>query len=203
MNLQFAQNQSSEAAVVVTRQDGTVIFAYDPSDDEVLAENSRVYSGAVISCANFYVGETYYVYVDGVLTGTDYSGIYDPTSVTAYEGGIQMAYTGTDVMSRPGGMGFGGEPPKDFDPDNLPEGFDPDKRPEDMQMGDRSEMPEGFDPNQMPENFQPGQMPENFQPGQMPEGMTFPGGQTAEAGEPNSRFYMQDKVNFFSGLQKA
>ena len=203
MNLQFAQNQSSEAAVVVTRQDGTVIFAYDPSDDEVLAENSRVYSGAVISCANFYVGETYYVYVDGVLTGTDYSGIYDPTSVTAYEGGIQMAYTGTDVMSRPGGMGFGGEPPKDFDPGNLPEGFDPDKRPEDMQMGDRSEMPEGFDPNQMPENFQPGQMPENFQPGQMPEGMTFPGGQTAEAGEPNSQFYMQDKVNFFSGLQKA
>ena len=29
MNLQFAQNQSAESAVVVTREDGSVIFAYD------------------------------------------------------------------------------------------------------------------------------------------------------------------------------
>ena len=99
-------------------------------------------------------------------------------------------------MRRPGGLDFGAEPPKDFDPNNLPEGFDPDKRPEDMPMGEQPELPEGFEP---------GKMPEDFKPGQMPEGMTPPGGfaQTTEAGEPNSQFYMQDKVNFFSGLQKA
>ena len=228
MNLQFASNQSSDAAVVVTRQDGTVIFAYDPSSDEVLAENSRVYSGAVISCVNFHQGETYHVYVDGEVTGEDVGGIYDVTTVTGYTGGMQMAYTGTDVMMRPGGMGFGGEPPMDFDPNNPPEGME---MPEGFQPG---QMPEGFQPGQMPEDFQPGQrpegmgkgekpegmeLPEGFQPGEMPEGMEgfqpgeapngqppqdmdFTGGMESgsEAGEPNTEFYMQDQVNFFSGL---
>ena len=208
MNLQFSQNQSADAAVVVTRQDGTVIFAYDPGTDEVLAGNSRVYSGAVVSCPNFHVGETYYVYVDGVLNGTDYSGIYDPTTITDYTGGTRMAYTGTDVMRRPGGMGFGAEPPEnfdpnklpaDFDPNSMPADFDPGKQPEGMEKGERPEMPEGIEAGKMPEDFKPGEKPAD-----MPQGMDFPGGfeQTAEAGTPTAEFYMQDKVNFFSGLQK-
>ena len=198
MNLQFAGNQSGDAAVVVTRQDGTVIFAYDPSTDEVLAENSRVYSGAVISCANFYVGETYHVYVDGEVTGEDFGGVYDPTTVSDYTGGIQMAYTGTDVKRHPGGMGFGGEPPKDLDPDNLPEGFDKGQKPEDF---DPKDLPEGFDKGQMPS------MPEGERPnrgdGPRPEGGKGDwSGQTAP-GESKQAFYMQDKVNFFSGLNQA
>ena len=114
MNLQFAQNQSSEAAVVVTRQDGTVVFAYDPCADELLADNKRVYSGAVISCPNFHMGENYHVHVDGTVTGEDFGGVYDVTTVKAYAVGTQMAYTGTDVRMRPGGMG-GMEPPEGFD----------------------------------------------------------------------------------------
>ena len=239
MNLQFAASQSSDAAVVVTRQDGTVIFAYDPGSDEVLAENQRVYSGAVISCGNFYVGETYNVYVDGEVTGDDVGGMYDVTTVTGYTGGQQMAYTGTDVMRRPGGMGFGGgQMPGDFDPNNMPEDFDMEnfypsqfqngEMPEGMEMpkgGFGGQMPEDFDPSQ----FQPGErpevgfergekpedmeMPEGFQPGQMPEGMEMPedfdpaqmpqGGMNFQGnagGEANADFYMQDKVNFFSGL---
>ena len=222
MNLQFASNQSSDAAVVVTRQDGTVIFAYDPSADEVLSDNKRVYSGAVISCANFHVGETYHVFVDGEVTGEEAGGVYDPTTVSAYTGGTQMAYTGTDVMMGPGGMGFGGgkgfdggELPEDFDPSQLPEGQMP-TMPEGMEEGRRPEMPEGEQPA-MPEGWQPGddmpegmELPEGFEPGEMPEGMEMPEGgfggrgnrgeMPGESGEANSQFYMQDKVNFFSGL---
>ena len=222
MNLQFAASQSAEAALVVTRQDGTVIFAYDPDADEVLAENSRVYSGAVLSGPNFRQGETYYVYVDGELTGTDYGGIYDPTTVTDYTGGIQMAYTGTDVMGRPGGMGAM-PPPGDMEeteemleglvlPENL-EGFLDGKEPAGEKKGflpkgegktDAKEQSEDVDTekamNEMLK-FEPSQLPENFDPNIMPEGMGFSGGMSGmEASEPNIEFYMQDQVNFFSGL---
>jgi len=221
MNLQFAENQSAEAAVVVTRADGTVIFAYDPSADEVLAENRRVYSGAVISCGNFHVDETYHVYVDGEITGEDLGGIYDVTTVTDFSGGKQMTFTGTDVMMRPGGMGFGGgQRPEDFDPSEVPEGMQMGERPEKpegkeppegMEMGEKPEMPEGWEPGaevpEPPEGWEPGEMPEgmelpdDFDPSQIPEGGFDGRGQfTAEPGDANMDFYMQDKVNFFSGL---
>jgi hypothetical protein len=199
MNLQFAQSQSSDAAVVVRRTDGTVIFAYDPSADEVLAENKRVYSGAVISCSNFYVGEIYHVFVDGEVTGEEFGGVYDVTTVTDYTGGTQMAYTGTDVMRGPGGMGFGGPMPENFDPNDLPEGmenFQPGQRPEGMEKGE---------PPEMPENMVPPEGMENFEPGEKPQGMEFPGEfkQKGQGGDTNADFYMQDKVNFFSGLTEA
>ena len=200
MNLQFAGNQSGDAAVVVTRTDGTVIFAYDPSADEVLADNNRVYSGAVISCANFHVGETYHVYVDGEIAGEDMGGIYDVTTVTDFSGGTQMAFTGTDVMMRPGGFGVGQksdgmEPPEGFEPGDRPEGMEP---PEGMEMGERPEMPEGWEPGEMPEGME---LPEDFDPFQIPEGGFGGKGQfSAEPGEANTSFFMQDKVNFFSGL---
>ena len=234
MNLQFAQNQSSDAAVVVTRQDGTVIFAYDPGADEVLSDNKRVYSGAVVSCANFHVDETYNVYVDGEVTGTDVGGIYDVTTVTGYAGGVQMAYTGTDVRRGPGGMNFGGmgfgggKMPEDFDPSKIPEGME---RPDGMEKGERPQHGEDFDMENLPEgmkNFDPSQfqmveMPENFDPQNMPEGMELPegfdpsqmpqggmgdgrgnrGDMNSETLQPSTEFYMQDKVNAFSGLTNA
>ena len=224
MNLQFAQNQSSDAAVVVTREDGTVIFAYDPSADEVLAENSRVYSGAVISSPNFHVGETYHVYIDGEIIGTDAGGIYDVTTVTDFSGGTQMAYTGTDVMRGPGGMGmgamnFGGQKPEgmeNFDPGQFGGGQRPEgmERPEGMGKGQGAmEPPKDMDgmsqfQDQMPEGMEG--MDFSQLQGQMPEGMeNFDMSQfgsmiaQGESGEPSAAFYMQDKVNFFSGLSAA
>lgn len=230
MNLQFAQSQPGDAAIVVTRQDGTVIFAYDPGADEVLAQNKRTYSGAVLSSANFHTGQTYLVYVDGQVSGTERGGVYDPATVTGYSGGTQMAYTGTDVMGFPGGMGFGGgQMPENFDPNDLPEGFDPSQfqqgeMPAGMEKGQRPEKPEGEMPAdmEMPENFQPGQMPEgmevpeNFDPEKMGGEMAPPENRELPEGiapgrvlqssmddfdnEANTFFYMQDKVNFFSGL---
>lgn len=206
MNLQFSENQSADAALVVAKEDGTLLFAYDPSADEVLANNKRVYSGAVISCSNFQVGESYHVYVDGMLTGEETGGMYDPATVTSYVNGQQMAYTGTDVRMQPGGMGFGGP---------MPEGME---RPEDMERPEGMEPPEDMEGLDM-KPFQ-GQLPQDagkFDPDRMPQGMEKPDGIqmpqggfgdrnfgiAGAVGEANTAFYMQDKVNFFSGLSKA
>lgn len=202
MNLQFARNQSG--ALVVTRTDGTVIFAYSPDTDEVIGSAARVYSGAVISCANFVQGESYYVYQGGTLTGMDEGGILDPATITAYEGGSRLAYTGTDVMTRPGGFGGGGHggPGGRGDHDafggkNPPEGEIPT-----MPDGEMPTMPEGEMPS-MPEGEMPS-MPEGEIPS-MPDGEAPPdrNGMAGDSGEANTLFYMQDKVNFFSGLTPA
>ena len=244
MNLQFSQFQSSGSALVVTREDGTVIFAYDPSEDEVLGENVRQYQGAILSSPNFTVGESYCVYLDGTVTGTDAGGVYDAATVTAYEGGTQMMYTGTDVTKGgPGGMGMGGnrgqmgegfdgempedmesfeEAMKDFDGEiptmpegEMPEGMGSPEIPADFD-GEMPTMPEG---ETMPEGFegrgdrgQKGEMSEGEMP-TMPEGETMPAdwnpgegrGQGSFGGETESStlFYMQDKVNFFSGVTAA
>ena len=196
MNLQFAQYCDSGSAIVVTREDGTVLFAYDPGADEVLGENVRRYQGAIVSCGSFAVGENYQVWLDGSISGTETGGVY--AEVTAYEGGTRMMYTGTDVMMRgPGGMGGfgGGERP------GMPEGEMP-TRPEGMEppggfgrKEQHGERPEGQQPPELPEGET---MPEGFDPGPgWEQGGRMPGG---EPGEGNSIFHMQDKVNFFSGL---
>lgn len=197
MNLQFSQYQSSGSAIVVTKEDGTVIFAYDPSEDEVLGENMRQYMGAVISCPAFTRGETYQLWLDGTVTGTETGGVY--TSVTAYSGGTQMQYTGTDVGM--GGMGGprpeGGMPedsdgqrpqPGDFTPPDGDTGGQPPEKPD----GDAPDAPgDGTPPD--------GERPT------LPEGETMPdrqppeGGQNA-AGEASTGFYMNDMVNSFSGI---
>ena len=232
MNLQFAQYQDSGSSIVVTREDGTVLFAYDPSADEVLGENTRRYMGAILSCPYFRQGETYHVYLDGTITGSETGGVYDVTTVTAYEGGTQLAYTGNDVgmMGGPGGFGgFGGsQRPEDMERPEMPEDFDPENMPEDMTFpeGEAPEMPEGMTPGgrgQRPEDFDPENLPEDFT---MPEGEmpSMPDGEIPEdempeggfggkgqgnrnpnttPGESNTSFYMTDKVNAFSGVTAA
>ena len=184
MNLQFSQKQ--QGVLRIHREDGTEVFSFDASADPVLAEYNRGFQGAVISTAAFQVGDSYHVYSDGV----------------------QMMYTSTDVMRGPGGFGgqmppegFGGRNPGDFGDKEPPEGFD----------GKMPTMPEGFEGfggKEPPEGFE-GQMP--AAPGSMgpsrPEG-DFGGfgggfGSDAPAGEGQTLFYMQDKVNFFSGMTPA
>lgn len=216
MNLQFSQMQSGESAILVAREDGSCVFAYDPGEDEVLGENIRQYMGAVISCANFQVGDSYHIYTGGIVAGTEVNGIYEPATVTGFEGGSQQAYTGTDVMRGPGGMGgFGGgqrpgdsidgqEPPEKPEGD-MPENWTMPSRPEDWTI------PEGEMPA-MPENWTApeGGRPEDWT---MPEGEEPPGSfggmdgrgdwQSDGHGVTNTVFYMKDKVNFFSGLAQA
>ena len=82
----------------------------------------------------------------------------------------------------PGGGKFDGQ---------LPEGFAP------------GQMLQGFDPSQM----QGGQRPDGFAGGQMPGGGKFDGqmpqgnlGINLENAPAQIEFYMQDKVNAFSGV---
>lgn len=198
MNLQFADYQSGGSAIVVKNGDGNVIFAYDPSEDEVLGGNARRFQGAVISSPAFVRGETYTVWLDGTVTGEETGGVY--AAVTAYDGGTQMQYTGTDVGRggmRPNGEkpeGFDGEQPRKGDrPGDLtrPEGEQPPERPD----GETSATPEGKD-------FTRGDRPTLPEGETMPEGGPgfVPGGMDSAAGEPGTEFYMQDMVNAFSGI---
>ena len=206
LNLQFSQRQNG--ALRITAEDGTEIFSFDPAADEVLKDYPRGYQGVVISTPAFNIGDSYHVYCDGV----------------------QMMYTSTDVMRGPAGMGgFGGG--KGQRPEGGMPNWGGDRKPENSeQRGDRGfngQMPpDGFD-GEMPEGFEnfngfDGEMPEGFEnfngfDGQRPEwgggqmppegfGGNFdsrgPEGQFSSNGG-NTVFYMQDKVNFFSGLTAA
>ncbi len=203
MNLQFAMHQNAGSSIVIAREDGSVVFAYDPGRDTVLGDSVRSYQGAVISCPDFAVGDSYEVFLNARIFGEEKDGIYDISTVTGFENGVKMSYTGTDVMLRPGGNGdFGGgqrpeigitppdqmpDPPEaDFTIPPQPEGGIP-MEP----MGDR-QPPEG------------GERPEDWtRPDAdwtMPEG---PGWSDREQGEPKTLFYMLDQVNFFSGVTEA
>ncbi|HIY21999.1 MAG TPA: S-layer homology domain-containing protein [Candidatus Flavonifractor merdigallinarum] len=185
MNLQFSSMQSSDEAILVTDLEGKVVFAYDPDQDETTGSHIRSYQGAVISCPQFAVGETYHVYVGGDVEGTEVNGLYDAATVTGFSDQAQLqSYTGTDVgMGRPGG----GRP--DGQPGQPPEGMDPGTFP--------SEPPEGMDPGTFP-----GEPPEGMEPGTFPG--QRPGDQSqAETGPASTEFYMTDKVNAFSGVADA
>ncbi len=190
MNLQFAQMQHGGSLLAVQRQNGTVVFAYDPSADEVLGENVRAYSGAVISTPYFSVGETYQVFIGSTLSGTEKGGMYDVITVSGLTGGAQQSYSGTDVIRGFGGMdGFKPdgqvmEPPEDGKGDREG-GRGPGLN------GEMPSMPAGEVPS-IPQGGNPGEMR-----GEMPGGF---GG--VSGGEVNNLFYMQDKVNFFSGLRE-
>lgn len=179
MNLQFESDQESGSPIVVQAEDGSIVFAYDPGPD------GRQYQGAVISCPAFREGERYRLYTGGTLTGEETNGVY--TSVTDYQGGSQMGYTGTDVGRGHGNFRPGGERPEGMEP---PEGVEPSEgfeRPKggEAPNGEPPERPEGFD-------GQPPEKPEGFD-GQPPEDQNF-------GTELRTDFYMNDQVNAFSGI---
>lgn len=133
---------------------------------------SRNFSGLILSHPYFSLGKTYHVYVDGV----------------------QMAYTGTDVgRGGPGGMGPRAEMPEGMEPGakpEPPENFDP------IQMDPRGPHPEGDDGNRIPPEGFLGEIPEDMEP---PEGF-HPEQFNRNPGESRTDFYMNDKVNAFSGV---
>ncbi len=184
MNLQFARMQTGK--IQILRQDGTEVFAFDPAEDPVLGLDTRSYQGAILSCPGFRMGDTYHVFA----------------------GGVQMAYTGTDVMQRPGGM----RPPEDGQrPEGgpgMPGGVTPPDEMPDPPEGDYTIPPDpGMDAPAVPQGGQnppegtAPSMPEGEMPG-MPQG-GMPGGFVTREGEKQTEFYMQDKVNFFTGLTNA
>lgn len=209
MNLQFAASQGSDEAIIVTDMEGKVVFAYDPDKDETTGDYNRGYQGAVISCPQFQVGETYQVYIGGDVEGTETDGLYDASTVTGFLGAALQQYSGTDV-----GMGFGHPGGQ-----QRPDGFEPGG-------GDGQEPPEGFgfdgEGRQPPEGIefpgdgqQPsddidrrpggdGQRPDG-EPGHMSGGFDRePSGWELEGGgEPSTQFHMTDKVNAFSGVTDA
>ncbi len=230
MNLQFSSMQDSTEALIVTDKDGKVIFAYDPEKDETAGSNSRGYQGAVVSCPEFTVNDTYYVYVGGDVAGTDTNGLYDADTVTGFTGATRQEYTGSDV----GGMG-GMQPPQNADgtttppekpdgtdgttPPDLPDGTTPGENsdgdaapPEKTDGTDGTTPPEKPDgtttPPEKPEGTDGQQPPQNEDgtttPPELPDGVTPgerpDGNGTNGAVSASVEFKMTDKVNSFSGV---
>ncbi len=201
LNLQFASYEESNEAIIITDLDGNVIFAYDPDKDETTGNNNRSYMGAVISCPELEVGESYYIYVGGDVYGTDVNGLYDISTVTGFsDEAIQQCYTGTSVGRGFGGGMGGGRNFEDFenmDFANMEQGeFERPERQNDEfapQMDGENADFKNWD-GQMPEMN--GEMPEMN--GQMP-GMF---GEQGEADLSNAitEFLMSSKVNAFSGV---
>ncbi|MDO5539374.1 MAG: carbohydrate-binding domain-containing protein [Eubacteriales bacterium] len=109
INLQFAQMQAADEALIVTDTEGSVLFAYDPDKDETTGENNRDYQGAVISSPSFKTGEDYHIYVGGDVIGEETDGLYDADTVTGMEGSVQQEYSGSDIGRSGGPEGFGGQ----------------------------------------------------------------------------------------------
>ena len=138
----------------------------------------------------------------------------------AYDGSIQMQYTGTDLRGHgPMGFGQGGMfRPSGAQMPELPEGetFPENRQP----AGDAPDFPRGGQPADF--HLPDGEtMPADFDPSQWggapPEAMTPPEGGDAQMppshsnrynpgsnpGEARTEFYMNDMVNFFSGVTTA
>lgn len=198
MNLQFSEYNNTNDAIAVTDKDSKVIFAYNPSDDELLGSNTRKYMGAVISSPSFEKGKTYSVYIGGTLNGTDNMGVY--SEITAYNDGVKQSFTGTDVRGAFGAAGPQGNMPEG----EKPSGEIPQKPENDGKLnmnGDNKtppELPSEADKNgsDVPENPA---AEGNNQPPKPPEG----GQQTESDAEASEEFYMQDMVNFFSGVSAS
>lgn len=115
-------------------------------------------------------------------------------SYLVYSNGIRMQYTSTDVMRHPGGgrgEGFGGPHPGGFDGQMppMPEGEMPT-----WPDGEAPSRPEGSRGDRIPG----GEPPADQDPGDSRKPEAMP---PADPGRTD--FYMQDKVNFFSGLSHA
>ena len=227
MNLQFRQRQTG--TLVFTTEDGAEVFSFDPASDPVLKDHNRGVQGAVVSSPAFKIGDSYLVYSDGVqmqYTSTDvmhgpggFGGQRPdgkmPADMELPEGfGGQMPTWDEGQMPNWGEgempsmpEGFGGELPEGFD-GNFPNWGDRDngqQPPEgfDGQMPNRGngERPERGD-GQMPDRGN-GERPERGD-GNSPNGSRPQGGNRGDrdsgTAEAQTVFYMQDKVNFFSGL---
>lgn len=204
MNMRFSETQKADEAIIITDVNGNVIFAYDPDKDEVLGSNGKTFSGAILSCEGLQIGESYNIYVGGNVTGNEVNGVYDPASVTGFDGATKQCYSGNSVGGF-GGMsgGFGGgqfgdqggRPSKGDWQGNMqpggqmPENMQPGgQMPGNMPSGDWQTPPEGFDPSQFE-----GQFGSQF-------GGQFGGQQTGATCTNQQLFAMDKVVNAFSSV---
>lgn len=146
LNMRFSGIQSADEAIIITDTEDKVVFAYDPDKDEVMGKNGRVYSGAILSHAGLQTGQSYHIYVGGNVTGNEQNGVYDPATVTGFEGATRQCYSGNAVGGF-GGMGSNRFPNGNWGQNGQPE------RPDNTQQTDRQPPEGGFDPSQMGGDF--------------------------------------------------
>ena len=190
LNMQFSSSQNSDEAIIITDKKDKIVFAYDPDKDEVMGENTRTFSGAIISSPTLKIGSTYRIYVGGDIEGNEISGVYNVDSIKKFKNASRQCYSGNSLG------GFGGMRPQgDFgNPPAKPEGEMPDGNFE----GHKKPNGEQGAPPEMPEN-QNGIPPENFNQGENRQG--FQAGQNTFATcNFENEFTLNEAVNNFSSV---
>ena len=167
---------------ILADEDGKVVFAYDPSQDELAGENARTYQGAIISAPTLQMGQSYRLYIGGQVEGQESGGVYDVTTVTGFAGATRQSYGGngtTGGMDRPEDQFPGGE----LTDGQIPEGQFP-----------GGEMPGG----EIPEGqFPGGEMPDGEMPGgQIPGDMA----QTGAGCAGEAAFTLTERVSVFTAV---
>ncbi len=132
LNLRFASSVSQEKDIIITDTKESVVFAYSPDKDEVTADNIRNFSGAIISCDALKSGESYKIYLGGEVIGEENGGIYDTSTVTAFNSAEIQCYSentlGENRFERPENTQTtpknenGGMPNTEQQPPELPHG---------------------------------------------------------------------------------
>ncbi len=182
MMLEFAE--STEDVVIVTKADGTPVFAYD---------FPYSYMYIAFSTPELTEGETYHVYLGGEVTGEVRNGLY--TTITAYTPGRQMQH-GEGTASQQRGMRPGGS--------DHPDGFGPSggwQRPDDM-----PKPPEGMQsPEKMPE---PPESSFGGRSGERPEGFGArgsggPRGLESSADVATTDFVLTRETTGFTNIREA
>jgi len=91
-NLLFQNEFYTEDAVTITDSNGSVVFSYDPSEDDVVNKHLSNRRGIMIASPNFKVGETYNIYMGGEVEGEHYMGLYDISTVTGFKNARQQIH---------------------------------------------------------------------------------------------------------------
>ena len=187
VNLQFSTAREAGDAIILADEDGKVVFAYDPSQDELAGENARTYQGAIISAPTLQMGQSYRLYIGGQVEGQESGGVYDVTTVTGFTGATRQSYGGngtTGGMDRPEDQFPGGE----LTDGQIPEGQFP-----------GGEMPGG----EIPEGqFPGGEMPDGEMPGGQIPGGQMPGdmAQTGAGCAGEAAFTLTERVSVFTAV---
>ena len=92
INLQFKEETRMSKAIVITDSNDKVIFAFDPSRNDIFNPYRFRRKGIVISSPQFNVGESYNLYIGGEIYGEEHCGIYDTDSIEGFENSTQQGY---------------------------------------------------------------------------------------------------------------
>lgn len=159
MQMYFANTQTSDNLIVITKEDKTPIIAFRP-----------INSFNILECSSpDFENGTYYAFLGGEIDGSEKDGVY--TDITSYKNGTQLSHTGIMANNmRPGVNENEIQRPNMFDLESLdftgielPEGVSEEQIKDILNKVIEKNFGRNQDKNFALDNVMQGKAPENFQ----------------------------------------